>query len=170
MRNSIFVVVVTVMCIVAAGCSESSTSSKSSPAQSEAEKTKQAILRVLRADQHFAKKRESLPPNSTPSQIAWAVGQYCNDLERLDMADCPADFRVAYRHHMGAWREAQAAVQQLPDGFLEGVFMGAMNGLLRGESDGGTSRLEGGLKRALERVGDTWIEVEKIGAKYGAAL
>jgi hypothetical protein len=48
--------------------------------------------------------------------------------------------------------------------------MGAMNGILRGEVDGGTSRLEGGLKRALERVRDTWIEVEKIGAKYGAAL
>jgi hypothetical protein len=48
--------------------------------------------------------------------------------------------------------------------------MGAMNGLLRGESDGGTARLEGGVRRALERVRDTWIEVEKIGARYGAAL
>ena len=158
MRNVVLVVAAVVACSVTAGCTSSE------------DKANQNILRVLRADKELAKKRESLPPNATPSQIAWNVGQYCNDLERLDMADCPADFRVAYRHHIGAWREAQAAIQALPDGFLEGLFMGAMNGILRGEADGGTSRLEGGLKRALERVRDTWIEVEKIGAKYGAAL
>ena len=64
----------------------------------------------------------------------------------------------------------QAAVKQLPDGFLEGVLMGAVNRLLRGEEDGGTGRLEGDVKRAAERVRATWEEVEKIGAKYGVAL
>ena len=39
------------------------------------------------------------------------------------MSDCPADFRVAYRHHMRAWREAELAIKQLPDGLLEGLFM-----------------------------------------------
>ena len=84
---------------------------------------------------------------------------------------------AGYRQTVRLWRgrpvveiESELDIQQLPDGFLEGVFMGAVNRLLRGETDGGTSRLEGGLKRALERVRDTWIEVEKIGAKYGAAL
>lgn len=48
--------------------------------------------------------------------------------------------------------------------------MGAMNSILWGERDGGASRLEGDVKRTLERVRDTWIEVEKIGARYGAAL
>ena len=45
-----------------------------------------------------------------------------------------------------------------------------MNSLLRGESDGGQSRLEGDVKRSLERVRTTWEEVERIGAKYDAAL
>ena len=131
---------------------------------------KAAILRVLQADKELGAKRDTLSPNATPSQIAQAIREYCSNLERLDMSDCPADFRVAYRHHMGAWREAETSIRQLPDGFMESVLMGAINGVLRGEPDGGTSRLQGGLERAFERVRDTWIEVEKIGANYGAAL
>jgi hypothetical protein len=158
MRTVVLAVAAGIACSLTAGCTSSE------------EKAKQNILRVLRADKDLAKKRDSLTPNAAPGQIAWSVGQYCNDLERLDMSDCPPDFQVAYRHHMGAWREAQAAIQALPDGFLEGLFMGAMNRILRGERDGGVHRLEIGLNRALERVRDTWIEVEKIGARYGAAL
>jgi hypothetical protein len=124
----------------------------------------------LKADEKLAKERENGPPKATPSQIAWSIGVYCDGLERIEMSDCPADFRVAYRQHMRAWRDTQAAVKQLPDDFLEGLFMGFLNRALRGEQDGGTSRLEGDLKKAVERVRTTWEEVEKIGAKYGAAL
>jgi hypothetical protein len=142
------------------------------PADNEqgAAKTKAAIERVFRADDKLAKERERLPPKATPSQIAWSFGVYCDALERLDTADCPADFRVAFGQHIRAWREAQVALQQLPDGFLEGLLMGALNSVLRGENDGGTSRLEGELKRTIERVRTTYEEVEKIGAKYGVAL
>lgn len=118
----------------------------------------------------MAEQRDALPPDATPPQIAWAIGRYCDALGQLDMSDCPADFRVAYRHHLGAWREAQAVIAQLPDGFFAGLFTGFKNALLRGEVDGGTSRLEGSVKRAAERVRDTRIEVEKVGARYGAAL
>ena len=159
MRATAPAIVAMLTAALASGCGSSS-----------AERNKAAILRVLRQDQELTKKRESLPPNSSPSEIARAVGQYCTDLERLELSDCPADFRVAYRQHMRAWREAQAAIQQLPDSFLEGVFVGALNSFLRGEHDGGAARLEGDLKRSLERVRTTWEEVEKIGAKYGAAL
>lgn len=137
--------------------------------RAEEERIKAAILRVFDADAALAKKREALPPKASPSQVAWAVSNYCTELERINMSDCPADFRVAYKHHMTAWRETLAAIQQLPDGFLEGVFMGAMNSVLRGEADGGQSRLEGGFQAALTRVRTTWEEVERIGAKYGAA-
>jgi hypothetical protein len=165
MRNAAILWAVGFGGVLAAGCGRS----EPTPA-AQAEKDRQAILRVLRADQELAKRRRELPPDATPSQIAWAVGRYCDELERLDTSDCPADFRVAYRHHAGAWREAQAALAKLPDGVLEGVLTGAMNALLRGELDGGAGRLEGELKRSLERVRDTWIEVEKVGARYGAAL
>ncbi len=52
--------------------------------------------------------------------MAQAVDQYCDDLEKLNMSDCPADFRVAYREHMRAWREVGAAYRELPDTFTEG--------------------------------------------------
>jgi hypothetical protein len=167
MRSLIALAIPLLGWVCVAGCSNSSGTSESTPG---AEKTKQAILRVLRADEQLAKKRDSLPPNATPSQISWAIGEYRKELGRLDMSDCPPDFRVAYRHHISAWGDAEAAIKQVPEGFLEGVFVGAMNSLLHGEIDGGGRRLEGNIKRELECVRDSWFEVEKIGAKYGAAL
>lgn len=140
------------------------------PVVDERSKSKNSILRVIKADLELTRQHQNLPPNATPSQVAWSVGQYCDRLERLDMSDCPADFRVAYKHHIRAWRDTQVALKQLPDCFLEGVFMGAMNSLLRGETDGGQRRLELGLNQALERVRITWENVETTGAKYGAAL
>jgi hypothetical protein len=136
----------------------------------QAEKDRQAVRRVLLADRELAWKRDAIPPGATPSQVAWAVGRYCDDLERLDTSDCPADVRVAYRHHAGAWREAEAAIRQLPEDFLDGLLKGAANSVLRGEPDGGLGRLEGGVRRSLERFRDTRIEVEKVAARYGAAL
>lgn len=150
---------------VAGGCS-----APPATQMSDAERTKLYILRVMKADEQLSKKHKELPPSATPPQMVWAIGQYCDGLEVLYMADCPADFQVAYKQHMRAWREVQAAIKQLPDGFLEGFFMGAVNGVFRGETDGGQSRLEGSVKRAAERVRITWEEVERIGAKYGAAL
>jgi hypothetical protein len=169
MRFATILGVVALGAMLTTGCGRSA-STPAAQGPSQAEKDKHAILRVLRADQELTRQRDALPPGATPSKIAWAIGRYCDDLERLDMSDCPADFRVAYRHHVGAWREARAAIAKLPDDIFEGVFMGAMNSILRGELDGGASRLEGDVKRSLERVRDTWIEVEKIGARYGAAL
>src|SRR4051794_7649122 len=120
MRHFAAVAATVIVSCFASGCGDSKADAEKKK-QAEAEKTKQAIVRVLRADQQMGKRRELLPPNSTPSQLAWTVGQYCNDLDKLDMSDCPADFRVAYRHHIGAWRETHEAIKQLPDGFLEGV-------------------------------------------------
>jgi hypothetical protein len=144
--------------LVVAGCGSS------------AEQTKTAIERVLKADKQLADEAKNLPPNATPSQVARRIGAYCDKLERLNKSDCPADFRVAYKHHLGAWREARDALGQLPDGFLGGLFLGVFNGLTRAEWDGGAGRLEGDLKGALQRVRTTWEEVEKVAAKYGVAL
>lgn len=162
---SLFGVVVLFLIVGGVGCSNSADATKAAAA-----KTKVAIERVWSADQKLAKVRDNLPPKATPSQISWAIGVYCDDLEKIDMSDCPADFRVAYTQHIRAWRESQEAVKQLPDSFFKGLAMGFFNGVFRGERDGGTSRLEGDLKRAAERTRSTWEEVEKIGAKYGAAL
>jgi hypothetical protein len=98
------------------------------------DKTKGAIERVLKADENLAKARDNLSPKSAPSQVAWAIGACCDGPEKLAMADCPADFRVAYRQHTRAWRDTQAALKELPDSFLEGVFMRFLNRALRGDT------------------------------------
>ena len=158
MRPLLLTLAALLVCVFNSGCSSAKNTAK------------QNILRVIRADEALAKKRDALPANSTPSQVAHTIGIYCAELEALDMSDCPPEFRVAYRHHIGAWRELQAAVREIPDGFWSQVFAGALNAWLRGEADGGTSRLEGGVNRALERIRDTWIEVERIAASYDAVL
>lgn len=157
MKSLVWLLALGLSCLLAAGCGK-------------AAQTKQAILRVFKADTELSLKRESLPADASTTQVAQAIEQYCTELERLDMSDCPADFRVAYVQHIRAWRETRAAVEQLPSGFLTGFFMGAVNSLLRGEIDGGQGRMEGALKGALERVRITWEEVERVGAKYGAVL
>lgn len=138
--------------------------------KSEAERVCAAVLRVLKEDRQLVERTQNLPPDAKPSQVAWAIGRYCDGLEALPMSDCPADFRVAYKQHTRAWRAVQDATAALPNGLWSGLWMGVKNQLLRGEADGGQSRLEGGLQKAFDEVKQTWQAIEQTAAKYGAAL
>ncbi len=145
--------------LIAAGCGNS-----------EADMARQNILRVMQADKALSGQlKNSIPQGARPSLIASRVGRYCDDLENLDMSDCPADFRVAYHEHIRAWREAGAVIKELPDSWAGGLWMGFVNGL-QGEMDGGAARMRRDVKAASEKVESTWDVVEQTGAKYGAAL
>jgi len=137
---------------------------------SEVDSTKRAILIVLNEDKRLGDTMKSADANITPSQLAERIAVYCSQAEALDLTASPADFRLAYRQHIRAWRDARGAIKELPDSVLDGIFMGAMNSLLMGEKDGGTGRIRGDVKEAIEHVRTTWEEVERIGVKYGAAL
>jgi hypothetical protein len=133
--------------------------------------TQVPIVRVLAAEKLLADKHwKSLPPDAKPSQVAGVLQAYCADAQRLDLSACPADFRVAFRHYVAALDEVRQATAQKPDDFAEGVLLGALNSVLLGEADGGAGRIQGNLNLAVERVKATYAEVERIGAKYGAAL
>ncbi len=137
---------------------------------SEAEISCLNITRVLQADQALEKQMQrSIPKDAPPSVIALCVSHYCDGLENLNMSDCPANFRVAYREHMRAWRKMDGAIKQLPDSFVDSLWEGFINGL-QGETDGGAGRIRGDLKNASSNVERTWNRVEQTGAKYGAAL
>jgi hypothetical protein len=56
--------------LIVAGCSSNSSSAGKGNSQSEAERTKQAILRVLKQDEQYSKQRDAVPRDATPSQIA----------------------------------------------------------------------------------------------------
>lgn len=125
-----------------------------------------AVQEVLRAYERLADKYLAAKPDTTPAQYVWAMGQLCEALERQDMSECPRDFRVACEQNIRAIRDAKAILERCPDGFLQGVAMGAMNYLVRGEADGGLSRLENDVQAALRRIRFTSDEVERIASKY----
>lgn len=138
--------------------------------RSEEQKFRDGMLRVLKADQELGAKRDLVSPKiASPSQLANSIGQYCAAMDKLDMSDSPAEFRVAYRHHMRAWSILEVAVRQLPEDFLEGTLVGLLNGLT-GEVDGGYSRMMEAVRTAQQEVLATYQDVEKIAGKYGAAL
>ena len=133
--------------------------------------TAAAILRVLKADKAAGERHTgSIPQNATASQVANAIATYCEAATNIDTPGCPADFKVAYRHHISAWRDVQGAFQQLPEGFLDGVLMGALNLYLQGEVDGGISRMQGAIQEGMQQVESTWHDVERIAASHDVAL
>lgn len=136
------------------------------PRTPEGSRHKAAVQRIVHGYTQLADKYLAARPDTTPSQYALAMGQFCDALERLDMSDCPNDLEVACKQNIRAIRDGQAVLQQFPESFLEGVASGAMNYLVRGEPDGGLSRLEEEVQRALERIRVTSENVENIAAKY----
>lgn len=122
---------------------------------------KDHILTVLNLDKEKGEKLYEIPEDAKPYQIAWIYKGYCNDLRRIDLSSCPPDFIVAFRHHVEAWESYQLAIEALPEGFSE-----QLSDFLSGNS----SAKEENIKEAQEMVRDTYMEVEKIAAEYGAIL
>ncbi|MBL9090218.1 MAG: hypothetical protein JNL96_03285 [Planctomycetaceae bacterium] len=138
--------------------------------RSEADVHREAILQVLQVDKDQGPQvRAALQSAPSLAHAVSIINKYCYDMEKLDMSRCPADFRLAFRQHVRSWRAAGAKLREMPDGFWEGVFMGAVNSL-SGELDGGMSRLSAEMKQAEQAIADTYTEAERIAAQYGAAL
>ncbi len=95
---------------------------------------------------------------------------YTNAASRIDLTGCPPDFRVAYRRHIHAWEKVAIAAAELPKGVLDAFLMGAINSVLRGESDGGLGRIESTLNQALKDVETSWYQVEDVALGHGVAL
>jgi len=136
------------------------------PSKPEQPKTNPAVQRVMDTYGKLADRYLKAGPETSPAQYASNMGELCDVLERQDMSECPRDFQVACKQNIRAIRDAQVALQQYPESFVDGVAAGAMNYLLRGEADGGVTRLEENLKAALRRIRTTSDEVERVAAKY----
>lgn len=125
-----------------------------------------AVERVMNTYNALVEKYQNLPRDITPAQYAAVLGELCDVLQRQDMSGCPRNFRVACEQNSRALRDAQRAVEQYPEGFMEAVATGALNYWIRGEKDGGVTRLRDEVKTALDRVRATSDEVERIAANY----
>ena len=126
-----------------------------------------AILQVLQENDGVSKETVTkVGIKDTPSVYAQTIEEYVSRMSDVNLSGCPADFRVAFKHHLESWLELREAVRTLPDGFLEGVFVGAINGFLFGELDGGMTRMAGNVKQASKAVKHSFQDVEKISAEY----
>lgn len=138
--------------------------------RSEVDVHRQAILLVLQADKDQGPQvRAALKSAPSLANAADVINKYCDDMEKLDVSRCPADFRLAFRQHIRSWRAAGAQLRMMPDGFWDGVLMGTVN-TLSGELDGGMSRLAAEMKQVDQGIADTYKEMEQIAAQYGAVL
>ena len=106
----------------------------------------------------------------TPSIYAQAIEEYISRMNEVSLSECPAEFRVAYRHYLEAWQDLHDAVETLPDGILDGLLVGAINGFLFGERDFGLSRMAGSVKNASRAVKTEYRNVEAVAAGYDVAL
>ncbi len=133
-------------------------------------KAAQAILLVLQENDQLAKETVTKAGiKDKPSVYAQAIEEFVSRMSEVSLSDCPADFRVAVRQYLDAWLELREVVRTLPDGFLDGVFVGVLNGFLFGERDGGLARMTGNVKQASQVVKLRFQDVEKIAAAYGVA-
>ncbi|MBL8794286.1 MAG: hypothetical protein JNM56_10295 [Planctomycetia bacterium] len=134
-----------------------------------ASQDQQAILNILREDHRLAESTMGAAgENSSPSQVAAAIQAFNQQAQQLNLAACPADFRVAYRQYLRALVEVQQAFAQIPDGWFAG-FLAQLLDMFNNDPHR-LQRLQGDLKSAQGKVLACWEEVERIGVKYGAAL
>ncbi len=137
---------------------------------SQAELTRQAITRVIKADKESGEAIQKLTPaDATPARAVQAIRTYLKRANGINLSDCPAEFQVAYKQHLRAWQDMERAVNELPNDLGAAIWTGVVNAFLRGERDGGANRLEGEVRQAERRIRTTWEEVEKISARYGVA-
>ncbi|MBL9091608.1 MAG: hypothetical protein JNL96_10310 [Planctomycetaceae bacterium] len=128
---------------------------------------REAILRILNYDKQISKNRDAKASvDQSNTNLAKVIDEYCVELEKQDMTECPPEFRLAFNRHIESWRTTAVTIRQIPgmmDAFLAGM-LSAVTG------DDATSGGAGDLKKAEQEIRKTYEEVERIAAKYEVAL
>ncbi len=100
-------------------------------------------------------------------------------MRKVDLSDCPQDFRVAYANHIHAWDEraaAHAAKVKLDNDEDASAVAGLLSTLFDIDATPWSDhvRAENEVKRlesiASNDVHTTWQDVETVASKYGAQL
>ena len=86
--------------------------------------------------------------------------------QKVDVSDCPADFRVAFQSHVNAWQQSSAAFAQNTGGtaFVEGVAAG-----LTGNTDY-IGQANNRAAYATQQINATYYALTEVAAKYGARI
>jgi hypothetical protein len=137
---------------------------------SEAERTRAAVLRVLQAEK--VAHDEHLGPPPADADMAYmlrTLDAYCRKMNSLELEDCPADFRLAFRNHVDSWRAVGDDIRKLngQNGDVLTEVLKGLSILLTGHQEPPPPHP---LDVANKRTRETYAELEKVGARYGAVL
>ena len=86
-----------------------------------------SIEHVLELDHRYG--QEMQQQVAAGANRVQAVAAVAEKMRAIDLSGCPSDFREAYVRHAAAWRAMALQIQQEPDGALEALLMGFLNGL-----------------------------------------
>lgn len=86
--------------------------------------------------------------------------------QRIDVTDCPSDFRMAFQAHINAWQQASGAFTNNTGGtaFAEGFVTGVTGGT------GYLGQASQQVAYATQQVNNTYQTLTMIAAKYGAKI
>jgi uncharacterized protein YceK len=138
------------------GCG-SATSDSTSSVQAKRQRYADAITAVLARDKQLS---DWAVTEIEKGANAPAVLQLCVDeMRKIDLTGCPAEFQQAYLKHVYAWSEVPPLMRK-----YEGV-RGFFTALLEGAA--GTYDGDAEAKRIQKGIRDTLLEVETIALRYG---
>ncbi len=107
--------------------------------------------------------QESTEYRNLPGQQANFIA---DRMQRIDVSDCPPDFRMAFNAHIMAWRFAAPALAN--DNFGVAFVEGFIGQLTEDPSQFGRASAE--ASQARQEINRTYFELTQIAAKYGAKI
>lgn len=114
---------------------------------------KEAIETVIAKDKAIGESFEA------PKSIADAkkmLASIVDQMQRINLDDCPEDFRVAYQKHINAWQQTSVAFQKIPNSKWDWPFWKIFTGY--------------DLDKEEKLIQSTWYEVKNIAIKYKVSV
>jgi hypothetical protein len=104
--------------------------------------------------------------NSSKMSAAEAATYIANEDQKIDLRDCPPEFRVAFQQHINAWRQAAPYFAQDTGlaAFLEG-FAAGMSG-----NDSMVGLTHENASIASQNINSTYYQLVNLAAAYGARV
>ena len=120
----------------------------------------QAHKRVLNEfEQIWARGEEAAETKNIP-EYKRAVLQVYSEASRISLCGCSPEFRRDFVDLINALGEFYQAVDAMPDGHFDAIIR-VLSNAVRGELDGGVSRMENNLIRARARLMTARAEMKK---------
>jgi len=101
--------------------------------------------------------------NGNPGAQANFVG---TEFQKIDVSNCPPDFRTAFQAHVFAWQQAATALANntLGTNFLEGMLAGAT------DDSRFIGQASGQAEMAVQQINATYYDLTQIASRYGARI